>query len=591
MKRTRPIVIITLVLSVTALFIEQAANVAGSGGSFGSSILESSFFRWIFTGINYAVLLLLILEFVLEYRSAPYKWVYFKRNTFPLIFTGFYIVLFVYNNILTLLVSTEAIDQLPMAIVIIRSIFVLLRVFSRLRRLSAFIEEITTHPAQTIIISFLLAILIGSLLLMMPFTAMENEGLSFVDALFTATSAVCVTGLVVVDTATAFSLYGKLIILVLIQIGGLGIMILSYFTIYILRRSVSIEDKMLISYILSERDMTKLSRSLKNIIYTTLVIEAVGSILLSFGMRIQAGGSISKAILLGIFHSVSAFCNAGFSLFSDSLQGFSSNRFVVFVIAGLIISGGLSFAVLTNLRVRFFTRVKNFLYRRKEQIPKLSFNSRIVLILSVFLLISGTLIIYGVEHKNTITNLPLGEQYLAAFFQSVTLRTAGFNTMAIHDLRPAMYFAMALFMFVGGASGSTAGGIKVNTLAVLFAFLPASVRYRQSVSIGRTSVPTTLVLRAFQILLFGVIVVAFGTVLLSLFEDIATEKIMFEVISAFGTVGLSAGITGDFSIGGKLVIIPLMFMGRLGPLTILAAASLSVRKPRVEYPRGEIAIG
>jgi trk system potassium uptake protein TrkH len=218
-------------------------------------------------------------------------------------------------------------------------------------------------------------------------------------------------------------------------------------------------------------------------------------------------------------------------------------------------------------------------------------NTKVVLTVSGLLILGGTLVVYGLEHSYSMANYGLGEQYLSAFFQSVTLRTAGFNTIPFSGLRPVTYMAMAAFMFIGGASGSTAGGLKVNTLAVMIAYIKTILRDRESVTLYQNSISQSTVLRAFLILLFAVTVVGVGSFLLALFEDAPVEQIIFEAVSAFGTVGLSAGLTPALSPPGKSVIILLMFLGRIGPLTVLAAASLGRRKIRIEYPRGEIAIG
>ena len=222
---------------------------------------------------------------------------------------------------------------------------------------------------------------------------------------------------------------------------------------------------------------------------------------------------------------------------------------------------------------------------------RISINTKVVLTTTAFLLLAGTLTVYGLEHGRTLQTQRLGTQYLSAFFQSVTLRTAGFNTIPFDSLRPVTYIAMALFMFVGGASGSTAGGVKISTLVIMFSYLSSSVRDRESVTLFKSSVPIDTVVRAFLIFLFGVSLVAIGTVLLLLFEDASSEHIIFETVSAFGTVGLSAGITQNLSVAGKIVVSVLMYLGRIGPLTVLAAASLSTKKVRAEYPRSEIAIG
>ncbi|MBN1686057.1 MAG: TrkH family potassium uptake protein [Spirochaetales bacterium] len=574
----KALLVVTLLLSVVSLFVEQVDELSPA-------------MRMAVSIVDYVVVLLILFEVIAGFRKAAYKRVYIKQNLPSLVFTGAFVILFAYNKLSVLAFEAGSIGQLPFVLVIVRNLFILLKVFNRLRRLSSFIEEITARPAQTILFSFLLVILVGTLLLMMPFTSAAGRGLSFIDALFTSTSAVCVTGLIVVDTAIAFSLYGKIVILVLIQIGGLGIMILSFFTIFVLRRSMSIEDKMLISYMLSERDMTKLARSLSNIIVITFAIEGIGAALLFLGFAPALRGDVDGALFTAVFHSISAFCNAGFSTFSNSLEGVRTNGFLVTVIALLIILGGISFSVIINVGECLANRYHRSVRKMQEKLVRMTMNTKVVLTGSALLILAGMMAVYGLEHAYTMADYGLGEQYLSAFFQSVTLRTAGFNTIPFSGLRPVTYVAMAIFMFIGGASGSTAGGLKVNTAAVMIAYISATLRDRKSVTLYHNSITINTVLRAFLILLFAVTVIATGSLLLALFENAPIEHIVFEAVSAFGTVGLSSGITAALSIPGKAVIIFLMFLGRVGPLTVLAAASLGTRKIRIEYPRGEIAIG
>lgn len=261
------------------------------------------------------------------------------------------------------------------------------------------------------------------------------------------------------------------------------------------------------------------------------------------------------------------------------------------VVTFLIVLGGISFAVIINVGQCVANRYRRSVRNMQEKLIKMTMNTKAVLLSSALLILAGTLIVYGLEHAHAMSGYGLGEQYLSAFFQSVTLRTAGFNTVPFAQLKPVTYFAMAAFMFIGGASGSAAGGLKVNTLAVIIAYGTAVLHDRKSVVLYQNSISLDTVLRAFLILLFALTVVTAGSFLLALFEEAPIEHIVFEAVSAFGTVGLSAGVTPELTSPGKTVIILLMFLGRVGPLTVLAAASLGRKKIRIEYPRGEIAIG
>lgn len=572
------IILYTLLLSVISLFIEQMD-------------FSSVIFLILTNVLDFVILYLLIREVVLEFKLAVYKTIYIRKNIFSLIFVAVFILLFFYNKFILFTSLDHGNSGTAMLVLIIRNLFLLLKVLSRFKRLTSLLENIHVHPAQTIFMSFLLVILGGTLLLMMPFTAVEGSGLSFLDSLFTATSAVCVTGLIVVDTALYFSIWGKIIILILIQIGGLGIMILSYFTVFILRRSMSVEDKVLISYMLSDDDMSSVSRTLKSIIGITFLIEGVGSLILLIGFIKNTSLSVGSSVFYSIFHAVSAFCNAGFALFTDSLEGFNSSFLISGGVAALIIMGGISFSVITNLKLVVFGHINRKRKKGNGLVPPFTLNTKIVLFMSAFLLLIGTILFYAIEHSGTLKNMSLGIQYLSAFFQSVTLRTAGFNTVSFGNLSTSILVVIMMFMFIGAASGSTAGGIKVNTVAVLGAAVKSAWKNEKNVVLLKKSIPSDLVTKAFMIFLFGVCAVILGTFLLAVTEKAPLENIMFEVVSAFGTVGLSTGLTSQLSGPGRFVIIILMFIGRLGPLTVLAAASTGSKRLNVTYPQADILIG
>lgn len=556
--------VVPILLSIVSLFIEQLS---------GTSPLR----LLIINAIDVLVLLLVVHETWSQYRVAPYKLIYLRTHIFSLSFTALFLLLFLFNKLETLNWLLRAGTPEPtFSAVILRNTFLVLKILTRFRRLNMFLESISFKPAQTIVLSFLLVIIAGTLLLMMPFTAPGEEGLPFLDALFTATSAVCVTGLIVVDTALAYSFWGQLVILILIQIGGLGIMLLTYFSLFALRRGISREEKLLVAYMLSQDDMRSIKSTIKSIIGLTFGFEAFGALLLYFSHP-DFSGPYGGRLFAAIFHAVSAFCNAGFALFSDSLEGFSGSVAVNGVIMLMIICGGLSFGVLMNLG-----QIRN---------RRLTVNSLVVLSISGLLILVGTLLFYGLEHGGVLRPLSTGRQYLAALFQSVTLRTAGFNTVSLTSLKTPTYLLMCLFMFIGGASGSTAGGIKVNTAATVAAFFRSRLKDTKQILLFRRAIPQELVLRAFTIIAFGMGTVFCGTLILLATESADPMKIIFEAFSAFGTVGLSAGITSDLSAPGRGVIIVMMFMGRIGPLTMLAAAGGRRKGLEISYPTAEISIG
>lgn len=559
--------------------------------SIGSLIIEFSLSGTVYAQIawhvDFLILLLLIAEILSEAKKSETLKEYLWGNIPTLLFFTGFLVLFIYSKTTYVLIEQNRIENISSGVIIVRNSFILLKVFSRLKRLSSFFESIATQPAQTILFSFQMVILTGTLLLMLPFTTTARGGLAFIDALFTATSAVCVTGLIVVDTATAFTVWGQLIILGLIQIGGLSIMIISYFTLFSVRQRVSYQDKLLLSYMLSEQKMTVLSKRVKVIIYSTFVIEAIGVLLLVPAFH-APGGPWHKTLLLALFHSISAFCNAGFALFTTSMEEFADSILVNGTIAGLIVLGGISFAVLINFYSIAGSRIRAFFHPTRTKREQVSLNTYVVIVATPILIIIGMLLFYGLEHSNTLAALPTGRQYMAAFFQSVTLRTAGFNTIPIGNLTTTTLLCMIPFMFVGAASGSTAGGIKINNTASILAYLKSILLNQNSITIRRNSLSRSHVNKAFLVFFFGIFAIALGTIILSATESAPLEEIMFETVSAFGTVGLSTGITGALSLTGKIVIIVLMFIGRLGPLTILAAASQPERGIQISYPRGNI---
>ena len=567
------LIVLPVLLSIVALFLEQQVEL-------------TVFWLVTINTLDSVVLFILIAEIISSYKAAPYKYIYIRQNIFSLMFTAAFVFLFAYSKVQTFQgYFHPELLQPSLTAPVLKNTFLVLKVLTRFRKLNILLESISLKPAQTIVLSFLLVILVGSLVLMIPFTSSTENGLDFLDALFTATSAVCVTGLIVVDTATAYSLWGQAAIMVLIQIGGLGIMLLSYFSIFILRRGISRQDKLIAAYMLSQEDLRSIKKTVVTIIGATFLFEAAGAVLLYFSDSSFSGGHGGR-LFAAVFHAISAFCNAGFALFTDSLEGFNGNLLVNGTIALLIIAGGLSFGVHMNL-IGLFHRKNSSAGRGR----RLSVNSKVVLIISGALVLTGTIIFYALEHGGVLRGLGTGNQYLAAFFQSVTLRTAGFNTVPLGALGSATYLFMCLFMFIGGAVGSTAGGIKVNNLAAMGAYFRSLLKESKEITLFRSSLSGDTVMRSFTIASFGLVSVFLGTFILMLTENAPAIKILFEAVSAFGTVGLSTGITGDLSPVGKCVVILLMFLGRIGPLTFIAAAGTRQSQMEIHYPAANLSIG
>ncbi|RMI01052.1 MAG: hypothetical protein D6681_11010 [Calditrichaeota bacterium] len=427
--------------------------------------------------------------------------------------------------------------------------------------------------------SFAGIILLGTLLLMLPLST-TGPRLSFVDALFTATSATCVTGLIVVDTATAFTPFGQTVILILIQLGGLGIMTFSTFFLYLLGYRLSLGTREVLQETFTHRPTRHFWPLMKTVFLATISVEGIGALLL--WLRFAADMPVGKALYMGIFHSVSAFCNAGFALFSDSFMGYQGDPFINLILMGLIVLGGLGFVVIFDV-IR---------HLRNPRRP-ISLHSRLVLWTSGSLIIGGALLIFILEFNNALKGLPWPTRLWGALFQSVTTRTAGFNTLDISSMTNATLFLMILLMIVGASPGSCGGGIKTTTFAVLLSLIRARFQNREEVDIFHRRMPTRVVSKAISISFFSLVLINLGTILLLITElaQISHQhsrgmflELLFEVSSAFATVGLSTGVTGKLSATGRLIITALMYIGRLGPLTVALAVG---SKEQVHYKQAE----
>lgn len=576
-ERANLLIAVVLLLGIVSLFIEF-------------SRLQSTSVRYITNTIDYIILLLFIIEIVSGIVRTQRKIDYFREHIPEIVFLCVFFLLFMFSKYMGYVMKVREVASMGKYVIILRNVFILVKIGGRIRSINSLLKRIATHPAQAVLFSFVAVIIVGTLLIMLPYSTVDNKGLGLVNALFTATSAVCVTGLIVVDTATRFSILGKSVILLLIQIGGLGIMVLSYFMMSLFKRKLTLERTLIASYMLDESDLTSLHGDLRSIISSTLIIEFIGFLLLIVAFA-RIFSFHRTAVYVSLFHAVSAFCNAGFSLFSDNLEAFNGNLLVNFIIAMLIILGGFGFSVLQNIYKVIGDRFQRLLGNREKRRLSFTLNSKVVLLVSGLLIVSGMLMIYAFEHNNSILSLPLQTQYMTAFFQSVTLRTAGFNTINFTSLHRFTYLLMILFMFVGGASGSTAGGVKVNTIAVIGGYVNGIITNREEVTVFNHSIAGDLINRAFFILLLYAILIFTGTLILTMTEQFESMQILFEVVSAIGTVGLSTGITSSLTTTGKLIIIVLMFIGRVGPLTIFIALSQRKKRYPVTHPTGHIAIG
>ena len=434
-------------------------------------------------------------------------------------------------------------------------------------------------------IGFLAVILLGAALLAMPFAAKNGHSIGVFNSLFTSTSAVCVTGLVAVDTGTTFSLFGQIVLLVLIQVGGLGFMMFATMLLVLLGRRISIKGRMLIRESMNASSLSDLGSMMKLYLLLSLAIELAGMALLS--VRFVPLYGWKHGLWMAVFHAVSAFCNAGFDLFGNyaSLTAFSGDPLVLMTVAVLIILGGLGFSVVLET------------IRNRRGFRNLSLHTRIVLSTTLFLLLAGTLFFWLVERTNTDTlaDFGEGEKVLNAFFQSVTMRTAGFNTFDLSGFRDGSKMVSSLLMMIGASPASTGGGIKTTTIATLALLMLSVVRGEDEVNVARRRLPGDITRRALAVAVLFLTTLLTGTLMISLIENghFPLEDVFFEASSAMGTVGVSAIGTPNLSSASRAVLLPMMFLGRVGPLTL--AVAVAKRQGRVKtvskYPEERIMIG
>ena len=433
------------------------------------------------------------------------------------------------------------------------------------------------ESARLLITTFLTSGLVGGLVLTLPACARDGVDISLLDAMFTSFSAVCVTGLGVLDTARDFSGIGQGVILTLLQIGGLGTMTFSAAAIVFLGRRLTLRHEAAMTSLLSPDERGALGRALRRVLLMTVVFEALGAFLLTVLFR-GAGDGWGAALWRGVFTSISAFCNAGFSLQSDSLVGYADHAPILLVVSLLIVVGGLGPLVVGALPA----------WARGRRV---SLHARIVLVTTLVLLIGPMLFLLVVEWSGSLAGMGLGDRLCNAWFQSVTLRTAGFNSVDMATLHPASTTVMVVLMFIGGSPGSTAGGIKTTTAAVVLAAAWASVRGRERPVLFRHALPTATVNRALAITLVGGATVVGATVLLQLTQQAPLDRLLFEAASASGTVGLSLGVTPTLDGIGRVLIIACMFAGRVGPLSLFFFLLGQDHASRASRPTQDVPVG
>lgn len=444
------------------------------------------------------------------------------------------------------------------------------------------INEIKKNPYLVFFFGFAVIIFIGAVFLSMPFASQNGQSIGFINALFTATSATCVTGLVVVNTAAHWTVFGKVVIIMLIQIGGLGVMTMTAMISFFIGKRISLKTRVLI---MEERNVDELQgvvRLTKNILIYTFSVELVGAILFSFVFIRDYG--LAKGVGYSIFHAISSFCNAGFDLIGNSMINYVDNPIITSAVCGLIVIGGIGYFVFWDIYVS-----KNF--------HMLTLHSKLVLIITAVLLVVGTILMYALEYDNpgTMGNLDMSGKINASIFQAVNPRTAGFNSIPLENLRMATVAITVVLMFIGGSPASTAGGIKTTTFGVLIISFYNMFKGKRDFEVFERRILPDTTLKASAILVISLILVLVVSIILSVTEEAAGYDyldILYETVSAFATVGLSRGLTPFLSNAGKIILSILMFIGRVGPMTV-AYAFLKQNKNigNYTYPEGKVIIG
>jgi potassium uptake TrkH family protein len=437
------------------------------------------------------------------------------------------------------------------------------------------------RPAQVIAVSFGAAVLLGTALLALPIATTSGEPAGWLAALFTATSAVCVTGLVVVDTAAHWSAFGEVVIAVLIQIGGLGIMTLATLFTMLVAGRLGLRTRLFAQAETKTLSMSDLRRVVRKVVLFSLACEAVVALVLTARFALGYGEPFGRALYLGVFHAVSAFNNAGFGLWSDNLMRFVTDPWICLPIAAAVIVGGLGFPVVFELA------------RSWRHPSRWSILARLTVGVTIVLLAAGTLVFLGAEWRNpaTLGRLDDPGKLLAAFFTAVMPRTAGFNSLDIAQMSSSSLLATDILMFIGGGSAGTAGGIKVTTFGLMAFIIWAELRGEPRVNIGHRRLAESAQRQAVSITAISMALVTVSTFVLLALTPHSLDQVLFEVVSAFATVGLSAGITAGLPPAGQLLLVLLMFIGRIGPLTVGSALALKQRARRYELPEERVIVG
>ncbi len=444
--------------------------------------------------------------------------------------------------------------------------------------------------SKKVTLSFLGVIAIGTILLMLPIAHNDNQFMSLIDALFTATSATCVTGLGVVVTIDSFSLFGQIVILLLIQIGGIGLMTLVATFMSVMKAKIKLIDKMALKTVLSKSDLFDFKTFLMAIFKYTLFFEGIGALILAFVMIPEYG--LASGIFKSIFLSVSAFCNAGFDVIgAASLIPFAHQPIVTITIMSLIVFGGIGFIVWFELSNKLKSYIQNKV-SFKQFVHSLSLHTKLVVIATLILIFAPALIFFILEYNSSMADLNLGNKILNSLFMSITLRTAGFATVNTIDMHAASQLIMVIAMFIGGSPGGTAGGVKTTTMMVIVVCVIRMLRGKERTNIFKRHISRNIIVRATTIIMLNIATLIIGVFLLCIIEPFDIFTLVFEGVSALATVGLSLGITPLLSSAGKFIIILLMFIGRIGITTfIVSIIKDGVNEKNIQYAEGHVIVG
>jgi potassium uptake TrkH family protein len=557
---------------------------------FNTSLETSDFLQYFYFSI---LLLFIVIESVRIFNNIlETKWINFLEPLIPFIT----VVLILYNSFELNIRFTESVRQFQFLYIL--SMFIII-----IPELISFISHLYKQkfsPAILFVGSFKLLIIIGSLLLLLP-NATTTHSLSIVDAVFTSTSAVCVTGLIVLDTGKDFTLFGQTIILVLIQLGGLGMLTLTSFFAYFFKGTSSYQENLYLKDFLSSNEMSGLLSFALKIVLFTLIIEVIGAFFIYINIPVSEYPNLFDRVYFAIFHSVSAFCNAGFSTLSNNMYAemFRFNYNIHLMLTVLFIVGGLGYAVIFNvfkyIKVKVVTLYKKYVLKvlnYQKSINILTLNTKIVLLSSSVLLLIGTISFFFAEYNNTLAeHTTFTGKFITSLFGGASPRTAGFNTVDLSQLTMPTIMITILLMWIGASPASTGGGIKTSTFALAILNLVATVTGKNRIEIGTREIPQVSVNRAFSIMLISLFVLGISIVLISSIDkDIEFLSIAFECFSAYSTVGLSLGITGILSDESKIILVFVMFIGRVGAINILIGLLRQIQSLPYKYPQESVII-